>query len=165
MSDVVKTYVACFRAKLDTALAYDDLVARCRRRRNPQFLTVALAIGETDHTCSCCAHDTFFSFLTGDGDAPGIVRRLHGQSLSAFDSFDIPLASELKAAGRTMLESEYAIWYAHKQLLDAAVQDSAVLAELDTNEDLGRLVSSPEGFKLHETLSFSEIWKTLPPTN
>ena len=159
MSDVVKKYADCFRQCLETKGAYHRMVASLTGRQNMALQAVARKIGESDEDLDeATAKAAFIEFLKSDGDASAQVTRNHSRSLAAFDKIGTPAALELKEAGRRMLEAEFAVWHAHKQLLGAMLTDSGLVKELDNCSAMRQLISSRAGFNLHEELAFCEIW-------
>lgn len=163
MTDVILAYIERFMAKLDSAKTYQNLLQRCWTEGEHRLLTVAEGVTETDIKDEDAARNAFFSFLMGDGNVSGLVAHLHAGAFAAFDAFDTSLTHDLKDAARKMLEGEFAVWYAHKQLLEAAIQDPALLEELAENDDMIELILREDGFALHEQLCFADIWAEVFP--
>lgn len=160
MSIVVKNYVERFREHLESSRAYLKLVQRCQRSGRTELAELASNIGDADEPT---AGDAFISFLASEGDASAMARRTHSRALAAFDTIGSEAAMQLKCAGQRMLESEYAVWHAHKKLLEEAILNPDVLNELSADKDMSRLIMEDQGFALHEQLSFSKVWKEIFP--
>lgn len=157
-SEIIVDYIGGFRTKLDCVRICEDLRAQCSAQGDFELIDAMTAIGDCDIADT---ESAFRQFLINDGDAVEFVAEGHETSLAAFDAIDSPLAQIVKEACRQMLISEYAVWSAHKRLLDAALVDDGVIDELSENDDMNAILESQGGFALHEQLSFCEIWEEL----
>ena len=159
--DVLRNYIRCFRSRLTTANAFINLMRRCERQSEYQLLSLT-----EDIYCDVeddAMRQVFLDFVTGDGEPSATVALLHTKWLAAFDEFAIPLAAKLKDAGRKMVESEFALWQAHRQLLSEVIKNPAYLVKVDRSRRLRRLADDTPGFILREQLCSAEIWRQLFP--
>jgi hypothetical protein len=164
MNQFVTNYCQLFRDKLDCAQDFKDALRFRRAAASPALIKAAEKIGDVDpQYADGSLQAEFLNFLRGEGDATAIVMRVHAGALARFDAIGTAEAEALKQLGRRMIEAEYAIWHAHKKLLDLGYQDLEAYTHVVDSSEMRGLLDHPGGAGLFKQLAFAGIWQEIHP--
>lgn len=162
MSKVVNDYASAFGNTLKSDRNFRDRMHVCRGRGLSELVALGERVGDGDaNVGEEEAKKILLNFLK-DGDATALTA-LVAPSLEAFDKIDSAESRLLQRAARKKVKNNFALWHAHKLLIDWLLEDTSRLGLLDKHQEFGPMVRTREGQALNRAVWLTGFWTELYP--